>query len=124
MAAGKAQIALHPEAIISFGLFVTPIRTMTMHPLRAASRTARSIPFETVSTNLDGPLKNPTAPGRSSQNVSVNPRPRTHTIETPADLSVCGIMWSATHNVRFRVLGRFDNNPILRISYCKPIENE
>src|SRR5713226_1293106 len=96
MAAGKAQIALHPEAIISFGLFVTPIRTMTMHPLRAASRTARSIPFETVSTNLDGPLKNPTAPGRSSQNVSVNPRPRTHTIETPADLSVCGIMWSAT----------------------------
>src|SRR6266702_1123536 len=96
MAAGWAQIALHREAPVSFGLLLTLIRTVKMHPLRAASRTARSISCETVSAKLHAPLKNPTASGRSSQNVSVNPRPPTHTITTTADLPSYGLMWSAT----------------------------
>ena len=53
VAARQTQIPLHRELRPSLGLLVSPIGAVTVHPARAALRATRSIPFETVSTNLN-----------------------------------------------------------------------
>ena len=49
----QAQKAFHRKLLPSLGLLVSLIGAVTVHPSRAASRASRSIPFETVSANLD-----------------------------------------------------------------------